>query len=122
MRLKSELYAKEQEEIVNKIVTILDLENKKTYTLFELDNNQEIQYKIMALIPEIRKYYCFNGIKAVGEPERIKRPWLSIIKHLLKPIYDINNNKIRIKMEGKEIQTMEYVFTNIISSITIPIN
>ena len=30
MRLKSELYAKEQEEIVNKIVTILDLENKKT--------------------------------------------------------------------------------------------
>jgi hypothetical protein len=122
MRLKSELYAKEQKEIVNKIVTILDLENKKTYTLFELDNNQEIQYKIMALIPEIRKYYSFNGIKAVGEPERIKRPWLSIVKHLLKPIYDINNNKIRIKMEGKEIQTMEYVFTNIISSITIPIN
>ena len=76
MRLKSELYAKEQEEIVNKIVTILDLENKKTYTLFELDNNREIQEKIMALIPKIRKYYSFNGIKAVGEPERIKKQTL----------------------------------------------
>ena len=117
MRLKSELYAKEQQDIIKKIVTILDLENKKTYTLFELDNNREIQEKIMALIPEIRKYYSFNGMKAVGEPERIKRPWLSIIKHLLKPIYDINNNKYRMKIEGKEIQTMEYVFTYLIGSL-----
>jgi hypothetical protein len=111
MRLKSELYAKEQEEIVNKIVTILDLENKKTYTLFELDNNPEIQSKIMALIPEIRKYYSFNGIKAVGEPERIKRPWLSINKHLLKKTYNLVTNEVRITVEGKEIRTMEYVFT-----------
>ena len=110
MRLKSELYTKEQEEIVNKIVTILDLENKKTYTLFELDNNREIQEKIMALIPEIRKYYSFNGIKAVGEPERIKRPWLSIIKHLLKKTYNLVTNEVRITAEGKEIRTMEYVF------------
>jgi hypothetical protein len=111
MRLKSELYSKEQEEIVNKIVTILDLENKKTYTLFELDNNQYIQAKIMALIPEIRKYYSFNGIKAVGEPERIKRPWLSIIKHLLKKTYNLVTNEVRLIKECKEIRTMEYVFT-----------
>jgi hypothetical protein len=110
MRFKSELYAKEQQEIVNKIVIILDLENKKTYTLFELDNNREIQDKIMALIPEIRKYYSFNGIKAVGEPERIKRPWLSIIKHLLKKTYNLVTNEVRITVEGKEIRTMEYVF------------
>ena len=29
MRLKSELYKKEQEEIISKIITILNLENKK---------------------------------------------------------------------------------------------
>jgi hypothetical protein len=114
MRLKSELYAKEQEEIVNKIVTILDLENKKTYTLFELDNNIEIQGKIMALIPEIRKYYSFNGMKAVGEPERIKRPWLSIIKHLLKKTYNLVTNEVRITVEEKEIRTMEYVLNKTI--------
>jgi hypothetical protein len=42
MRLKSELYKKEQEEIVDKIVKILDLENKTEYTLYELDKNKEI--------------------------------------------------------------------------------
>jgi|LauGreDrversion4_2_1035121.scaffolds.fasta_scaffold09129_19 hypothetical protein len=37
MRLKSELYKKEQEEIVDKIVNIiLYLQNKTEYTLYEL--------------------------------------------------------------------------------------
>ena len=68
----------------HKVVKILDLENKTEDTLYELDKNEEIQKQIMELIPEIRKYYSFNGIKAVGEPNKIKRPWLSIIKHLIK--------------------------------------
>ena len=38
----------------------------------------------MDLIPDIRKYFSFNNRKAVGEPERIKRPWLSIIKPINK--------------------------------------
>jgi hypothetical protein len=42
MRLKSELYKKEQEEIIHKIINILDLTNKNTYTLCELDKNAEI--------------------------------------------------------------------------------
>lgn len=66
MRLKSELYKKEQEEIVDKIITILDLENKTEYTLYELDKNKEIQKQIMELIPEIRKYYAFNNMKDLG--------------------------------------------------------
>ena len=36
MRLKSELYKKEQEEIVDKIVNILYLQNKTEYSLYEL--------------------------------------------------------------------------------------
>ena len=83
MRLKSELYKKEQEEVIGKIISILDLTNKNTYTLYELDKNEEIQNKIIELIPEIRKWFSFNGLKAVGEPSKIKRPWLSIIKNLL---------------------------------------
>jgi len=38
MRLKSELYKKEQDEIIFEIIRILDLEHKNTYTLHELDN------------------------------------------------------------------------------------
>ena len=111
MRLKSELYKKEQEEIVNKIITILDLENKTEYTLYELDKNEEIQKKIMELIPEIRKYYAFNNMKAVGEPNKRKRPWLSIIKNLLKTKYNIITD-ISYLTDDKS-QTQIYKFNKI---------
>jgi hypothetical protein len=111
MRLKSELYKKEQEEIVDKIITILDLENKTEYTLYELDKNEEIQKQIMELIPEIRKYYAFNNMKAVGEPNKRKRPWLSIIKNLLKSKYNITTN-ISYLTDNKS-QTQMYKFNKI---------
>jgi len=111
MRLKSELYKKEQEEIINKIIIILDLEHKNTYTLYELDKNVEIQNKIMELIPEIRKWFSFNGIKAVGEPEKIKRPWLSIIKQFTKPKYILESKDFQFTENGKYIRTHIYSFS-----------
>jgi hypothetical protein len=113
MRLKSELYKKEQEYIVDKIITILDLENKTEYTLYELDKNEEIQKKIMELIPEIRKYYAFNNMKAVGEPNKRKRPWLSIIKNLLKHRYNFESVDYRIIENGVEIRTHKYIFNHL---------
>jgi len=114
MRLKSELYKKEQEEIVDKIISILDLENRTEYTLYELDKNEEIQKQIMVLIPEIRKYYSFNGIKAVGEPNKIKRPWLSIIKHLIKKKYNMISLDYHFTEDGTHIRTQKYSFDKII--------
>ena len=110
MRLKSELYKKEQEEVIGKIISILDLTNKNTYTLYELDKNAEIQNKIMELIPEIRKWFSFNGLKAVGEPSKIKRPWLSIIKQLLKSKYIIESKDFQFTENGKYIRTHIYTF------------
>jgi len=110
MRLKSELYKKEQDEIIDKICKILDLENKNTYTLYEFDNNKEIQEKIMELIPEIRKWFSFNNMKAVGEPEKRKRPWLSIIKQLTKEKYRLESKAFRITENNKEIRTYQYTF------------
>ena len=110
MRLKSELYKKEQDEIIDKIISILDLENKNTYTLYELDKNEEIQKQIMELIPEIRKYYSFNGIKEVGEPTKIKRPWLSIIKHLIKSKYNMESLDYHFTENRKHIRTQSYIF------------
>ena len=111
MRLKSELYKKEQEEIIDKICNILDLENRNTYTLYELDNNVEIQKKIMELIPEIRKWYSFNNMKAVGEPEKRKRPWLSIIKNLIKSKYNVESLDCHFTENGKHIRTQIYNFS-----------
>ena len=91
MRTKKEVYGKDQEEIIDKIINIVfPYENeKKEITLYELDNDKEKQEEIMKLIPDIRKYFACNNIKAVGEPEKIKRPWLSIIKQLTKTKYKI---------------------------------
>ena len=113
MRLKSELYKTEQDEIINKICKILDLETKNIYTLYELDNNKEIQNQLMELIPEIRKWFSFNGIKAVGEPEKIKRPWLSIIKQLIKEKYSIESKGFHFKNENKWLMTQQYIFTKL---------
>ena len=113
MRLKSELYKKEQDDITDKIISILDLENKNTYTLYELDKNEDMQMQLMELIPEIRKWFAFNNMKAVGEPERIKRPWLSIIKSLTKSKYTIENNEHQFKVNGKWIKSPIYIFTKV---------
>jgi hypothetical protein len=113
MRLKSELYKKEQDDIIDKIISILDLENKNTYTLYELDKNEKIQKHIMELIPEIRKWFAFNNMKAVGEPDRIKRPWLSIIKNLLKSKYTIENKEHQFKINEKWIKSPIYIFTKV---------
>jgi hypothetical protein len=110
MRLKSELYKQEQEDIVNKIINILDLENKNTYTLYEIDKNKEIQQQIMDLIPEIRKWYSFNSMKAVGEPQNIKRPYLSIIKYMLKNTYNIVCKDFQFTIDNIHIRTKKYIF------------
>ena len=113
MRLKSELYKKEQDDIIDKIISILDLENKNTYTLYELDKNEKIQKHIIELIPEIRKWFAFNNMKAVGEPDRIKRPWLSIIKNLLKSKYTIENKEHQFKINEKWIKSPIYIFIKV---------
>lgn len=110
MRLKRELYKKEQEEICDKIIEILELPESNTITLYELDNDKDKQAKIMELIPNIRKYFSFNNIKSVGEPHRIKRPWLSIIKQITKVKYKINSKDYRLKVGDNIVRSIIYEF------------
>ena len=111
MRTKKEVYKKEQDEIINKIISIVGIEDNKQITLYELDNDIKIQ-KIMDLIPNIRKYFSFNNLKTVGEPERIKRPWLSIIKQLTKEQYKLHKKDYSIYQEnGGIIRTILYTFS-----------
>jgi hypothetical protein len=60
MKLKSILYKKEQDELVDKIINILKLNNENSIILFSLDNDKTKQDKILELIPEIIKYYSFQ--------------------------------------------------------------
>ena len=111
MKLKSLLYNQEQEEIINKIINILELDNDNSIILYNLDNDHNKQNKILELIPEIRKYYSFSTIIGASEPDKAKRPYLSIIKQITKSKYKINSYDYRIKQDGKEdIRTKKYIF------------
>ena len=109
MRLKEELYKKEQDEILQKIINIIDLDKENSITLYELDNNTEKQNKIIDLIPNIRKYFSYACMKGVRNPEQCKRPYLSIIKHITKKEYNIYNSDCRIN-DNNQIRTTKYIF------------
>jgi hypothetical protein len=67
--------------------------------LFNLDNNKTTQNKILELIPEIKKYYSFSTIIGASEPIKAKRPYLSIIRQLIKSKYKLNSYDYRIKQD-----------------------
>ena len=46
MKLKSLLYKQEQDELVNKIINILELDNDNSIILYNLDNDKNKQDKI----------------------------------------------------------------------------
>lgn len=110
MNLKSILYRQEQEEIIEKIIDILQLDDNKSITLYDLDNDMQKQDKIMNMIPDIRKFFSFSTIIGASEPYRAKRPCLSIIKQLCKKKYNISVYDCRIKVHGKDIRSKRYVF------------
>lgn len=111
MRLKSELYPEEQTQIRQKVINILELDESNSTTLYELDNNKEKQTKLMALIPSIRKFFSFSDMIGVSEPDKVERPWLSIIKHMTRQDYEMLKCDYRFRhSELGIIRTKRYVF------------
>jgi hypothetical protein len=112
MRLKSELYSKEQENLEEKLIQILNLDEKNSITLYELDKDIEKQQKILDLIPDIKKYYSSSKIPGAYyySTDRIVRPWLSIIKYLIKNKYEMCSTDYRISIDNKKIRTKRYLF------------
>lgn len=109
MKLKSELYKKEQEELCDKIIDILKLDKENSITLHDLDNDLEKQQSVMNLIPDIRKYFLINKI-AGAKNAVIKRPYLSLIRHVVKVKYNMYNTDFRLVKDDKKIRTTKYIF------------
>ena len=103
-------YKKQQAEILDKIINILELDEENSATLYELDTNKNKQKKILDLIPDIRKYFKVRNIVGAKYPEKCKRSYLSIIKHITKNIYHIYNSECRIEVNDKKIRTKKYVW------------
>lgn len=111
MRYKSELYKKEQEELCDKIINILELDEKNSTILYEIDHSDKAD-KIMKLLPDLRKYFTFKNIIGIEDPEKAKRAWLSIMKQVTKLKYEILICDHRIKENNKTIRTKRYYFIN----------
>jgi hypothetical protein len=110
MRLKTELYKNEQFQIMNQIIDILQLDGDNGFILYELDNDVDKQTKIMKLLSNIRKYFTFTHIVGARNPEKVKRPYLSIIRHITKLEYKMLSCDYRIKINDTEIRTKKYIF------------
>ena len=100
-------YKKEQEEIIEKIITILDATNK-TFILYDIDNDEEKQKQIYNLIDDIKKYFSSYNIGGLKEPDRYKRTWLSIVRQLLKKKYNVVSGDLTITKNEEKIRTRIY--------------
>jgi len=110
MRLKNELYDDEQSKIKKELIDILELNNKNGFILYQIDHDEELKSKIMGLLPKIRIFFSMSKITAISTPERIKRPYISIIRHILKNDYDILSAEHTLRIDEKIIRTKRYVF------------
>ena len=112
MRLKSELYKDEQNKICDKLIDILELDDNNSITLYQLDNDKNKQKHILDLIPDIRKYFSFSTIIGASEPEKVQRPWMSIIRQISKVKYKMMsiNYYQRIDKNTRK-KTMKYYFS-----------
>lgn len=113
MRNKSELFKKEQHQISLKIIEILQLDNNNQITLYHLDNDTNKTQKIMDLIPDIRKYFSFSSIAGVEYPNKFKRPWMSIIRHITKLTHLMSRKNKHLYINGADITTQLFTFTKI---------
>lgn len=110
MRLKSDLYPAEQGQVRKKMIDILALDNTNCITLYEMDNDAEKQQKIMALLPEIYKWFTVRDATLVRYPERSRRSYLSIVKLVLQSKYSITSKNYRLKFQNKIIRTQLFSF------------
>lgn len=77
-------YEIQQIETLDKLLKIIDVSiDKYVFTLYDLDNNEEKINKILELKDDIRKYYSSSCCSGVNTKE-CKRPYLSIIRYILK--------------------------------------
>jgi len=114
MHSKSELFNEERNDIVNKILKILEInDDNNTFYLHELDNNIEKQEAIFMLESDIKNFFA-AGSWACFANSKVKRKELSIIRNVLKEMnYDLVPKRKVIK-KNNEIQrdTLYYIIKN----------
>jgi len=107
---KSVKYQKEQNEIIDKLFNLLPLDEDNSFFLYNLDQNTEIHKQIIDMIPDIKKYFNINNMKSVQNPNNKLRPWLCIIRSILKLKYTIFITDSFVKINDNPVKTRKYTF------------
>lgn len=110
MRRKDEIFRNEQLSLSKKIIEILELDENNQMILYLLDNDENKKKQIMDLIPDIRKYFSFHNIVGANLPDKIKRPYMSIIRHVTKLTHKLIRNDKMITINHNSIRTTIYTF------------
>ena len=112
MPTKQTLYAKEQEQIIQSLIDVLDLHNTSSFIRYHLDRDDELIARIISLVPSISLYFASSAISGISEPHKLDRPYLSIIRYLLKDHYSITSKDIKHRLpDGRRIRTTQYFFS-----------
>lgn len=106
MPKKIDNYKNEREEIKNKFIQILNLQNDNDEYSLIIDNiNNEQQQNILNLETDIRKYFICGNWSCIRRKDLNKR-WLSFVKYVFR---DTNHNiKIAYGQPGTSKKTVYY--------------
>ena len=111
MRVKlSSKYQSEREEICNRLVDILELDENRSFLLHELDNDIDKQNKILDMKEEIQKHFAVSTISSFKPNFPCVRPYLNIVRGILRQCgYHIETTEFHIKYgTGLVRKTMKY--------------
>jgi hypothetical protein len=116
MRIKlSEKYINEREQICDKLINILDLDKESCFILSDIDEDINKQDKIIELKDNIKKYFAVSTISSFKPNFNCKRPYLNIIRSILRQQgYTIENKDFEFKISDNIYKrTIKYkIFRN----------
>jgi len=108
-------YQEEREKICQDMINVLELDEKHTFLLSDLDTDVEKQEKIMGMKETIQKVFACSTISSFKPNFACKRPYLNIIRSILrKQGYQFVGTDLVIKKDGVLKKTIKYlIFRNI---------
>jgi len=110
MRIKkSDKYTNEREDIINRALEILQLDEDKSFILYEFDKDIEKQNRIIELAIDIKRYFASSYWNGINDKNTV-RPYLTIIRNLFKNqgFLFINKSFIYNTGENGKVKTTRY--------------
>ena len=112
MRVKlSVKYQNEREDICNRLIHILELDENHSILLCDLEKDVEKQTKILGMKDEIKKYFAVSCLSPYKPNATCKRPYINILRGILRTQgYTFEGCNISLKNNENQImRSMKYI-------------